>query len=89
MAMENQLDPETAAMAPANQIQLMEQAMKRLNEFEDGFVYHIKLLIDALNFYSATETVQYLCLVVRLDYNQFYANQTGASLYLAANPSSQ
>ncbi|KAF9910919.1 hypothetical protein EC991_005093 [Linnemannia zychae] len=87
MAMENQLDAETAVMAPANQIQLMEQAMKRLNELEDGFVYHIKLLIDALNFYSATETVQYLCLVVRLDYNQFYANQNGTSLYLAANPS--
>ncbi|KAG0274991.1 hypothetical protein BGZ95_009286 [Linnemannia exigua] len=82
IAMENQLDEETAAMAPPNQIQQIEQAMKRLNEFEDGFVYHIKLLIDALNFYSATETVQYLCLVVRLDYNQFYANQTGASLYL-------
>ncbi|KAF8943777.1 hypothetical protein BGZ47_005073 [Haplosporangium gracile] len=89
MAMENQLDEETAAKAPSNQVQQIEQAMKRLNEFEDGFIYHIKLLIEALNFYSATETVQYLCLVVRLDYNQFYANQTTASLHLAGNSSSQ
>ncbi|KAI7823165.1 Spc98 family-domain-containing protein, partial [Gamsiella multidivaricata] len=75
MAMETQLDVETAAMAPLSQVQQIEKAMRRLNEFEDGFIYHLKLLIDALNFYSATETVQFLCLVVRLDYNQFYANQ--------------
>ncbi|KAG0326622.1 hypothetical protein BGZ99_009294 [Dissophora globulifera] len=76
MAMEVQLDEEAAAMAPASQVQQIEQAMRRLNEFEDGFIYHLKLLIEALNFYSATETVQFLCLVVRLDYNQFYANQS-------------
>ncbi|KAF9435799.1 hypothetical protein BGZ76_005507 [Entomortierella beljakovae] len=74
-AMETQLDEEAAVMAPANQTQQIEQAMRRLNEFDDGFTYHLKLLIEALNFYSATETVQFLCLVVRLDYNQFYANQ--------------
>ncbi|KAF8982909.1 hypothetical protein BGZ46_000382 [Entomortierella lignicola] len=76
VAMETQLDPEAAVMAPTNQIQHIEQAIKRLNELEDGFTYHLKLLIEALNFYSATETGQFLCLVVRLDYNQFYANQT-------------
>ncbi|KAF9406891.1 hypothetical protein BGZ94_002913 [Podila epigama] len=75
LAMETQLDLDKAAMAPANQVQLIEQSMRRLNEFEDGFIYHLKLLIEALNFYSATESVQFLCLVVRLDYNQFYANQ--------------
>ncbi|KAG0036913.1 hypothetical protein BGZ82_003472 [Podila clonocystis] len=63
LAMETQLDPEKAVMAPANQVQLIEQAMRRLNEFEDGFIYHLKLLIEALNFYSATESVQFLCLV--------------------------
>ncbi|KAF9352327.1 hypothetical protein BGX26_009846 [Mortierella sp. AD094] len=84
-AMETQLDEEAAAMAPANQIQQIEQAMRRLNEFEDGFTYHLKLLIEALNFYSATETVQFLCLVVRLDYNLFYANQSSESLNLAAS----
>ncbi|KAG0269306.1 hypothetical protein DFQ27_003990 [Actinomortierella ambigua] len=74
-AMEIQLDDEAASKAPPSQIQLIEQAMRRLNEFEDGFLYHIKLLMEALHFYSATETVQFLCLVVRLDFNQFYAHQ--------------
>ncbi|KAF9921599.1 hypothetical protein FBU30_008353 [Linnemannia zychae] len=87
IAMESQLETTTMA-APANQIQQIEQAMKRLNEFEDSFTYHIKLLIEALNFYSATEAVQYLCLVVRLDYNQFYANQNTNSLYIAATHAS-
>ncbi|GAN09739.1 spc97 like protein [Mucor ambiguus] len=49
-------------------------ANRSLSRLEDSFLYHMKLLIDALNFYSAQETVQYLCLVVRLDYNQFYSN---------------
>ncbi|KAF9978542.1 hypothetical protein BGZ73_001961 [Actinomortierella ambigua] len=74
-AMEIQLDDEAASKAPPSQTQLIEQAMRRLNEFEDGFLYHIKLLMEALHFYSATETVQFLCLVVRLDFNQFYAHQ--------------
>ncbi|KAG0361519.1 hypothetical protein BG005_008109 [Podila minutissima] len=82
LAMETQLDSEKAVMAPANQVQLIEQAIRRLNEFEDGFIYHLKLLIEALNFYSATESVQFLCLVVRLDYNQFYANQNSQTLNL-------
>ncbi|KFH71890.1 hypothetical protein MVEG_02184 [Podila verticillata NRRL 6337] len=88
LAMETQLDPEKAVMAPANQVQLIEQAMRRLNEFEDGFIYHLKLLIEALNFYSATESVQFLCLVVRLDYNQFYANQNSQSLNLGQSSQS-
>jgi len=53
----------------------LEQQEKTLHKFEDNFLYHIKLLIEALNFYSATETVQFLCLVVRLDYNLYYYNQ--------------
>ncbi|KAF9899436.1 hypothetical protein BX616_003034, partial [Lobosporangium transversale] len=89
MSMEIQLDPERAATAPSNQGQQIEQAMKRLNEFEDSFVYHLKLLIDALNFYSASETVQFLCLVVRLDYNQFYTNQNSKSLALVGAPGTQ
>ncbi|KAF9536590.1 hypothetical protein BGW38_010152, partial [Lunasporangiospora selenospora] len=55
--------------------QRVEKAVKRLNEIEDGFIYHLKVLTEALKFYSATEAVQFLYLVVRLDYNQFYANQ--------------
>ncbi|KAF9174729.1 hypothetical protein BGX20_010127 [Mortierella sp. AD010] len=84
-AMETQLDDEATAMAPSNQIQQIQQAIRRLSEFENGFTYHLKLLIDALNLYSATETVQFLCLVVRLDYNLFYANQSSESLNLASS----
>jgi gamma-tubulin complex component 2 len=47
---------------------------RSLTKIEESFQYHMKLLIDALNFYSAQETAQFLCLVVRLDYNQFYNN---------------
>lgn len=53
---------------------LFDNANRSLSKIEDSFSYHMKLLIDALNFYSAQETIQYLCLVVRLDYNQFYNN---------------
>ncbi|KAL9547650.1 hypothetical protein MBANPS3_006068 [Mucor bainieri] len=53
---------------------MYDTASRSLSRLEDSFLYHMKLLIDALNFYSAQETVQYLCLVVRLDYNQFYSN---------------
>ncbi|RUS24463.1 Spc98 family-domain-containing protein, partial [Jimgerdemannia flammicorona] len=50
----------------------MEIQERALHKIEENFLYHMKLLIDALNYYSATETVQFLCLVVRLDYNTFY-----------------
>lgn len=50
-------------------IEAQERVLHRL---EENFLYHMKLLIDALNYYSAIETVQFLCLVVRLDYNTFY-----------------
>ncbi|CAG8519786.1 4749_t:CDS:10 [Ambispora leptoticha] len=57
----------------------IEQQERTLSKFEDNFVYHVRLLIDALNFYSATETVQFLCLVVRLDYNQHYSQNSVGS----------
>ena len=53
---------------------LHETTNRALSKIEESFLYHMKLLIDALNFYSTQETVQFLCLVVRLDYNQFYNN---------------
>lgn len=53
-------------------ISRFETTLKALAKMEETFMYHMKLLIDALNFYSASETVQFLCLVVRLDYNQYY-----------------
>jgi len=75
VAMEAQLEEEAETLTLPPQVQSIEQAMRRLNEFEQQFVYHVQLLIQALSFFSATETVQFLCLIVRLDYNQFYANQ--------------
>ncbi|KAG0044239.1 hypothetical protein BGZ83_010512 [Gryganskiella cystojenkinii] len=80
IAMEAQLEEESATLVPPTQVQSIEQAMRRLNEFEQQFVYHLQLLIQALSFFSATETTQFLCLIVRLDYNQFYANQPKDSL---------
>ncbi|GAA5803659.1 hypothetical protein HPULCUR_009142 [Helicostylum pulchrum] len=53
---------------------VFESSMRMLQKMEDAFLYHMSLLIEALNYYSAAETVQFLCLVVRLDYNQFYNN---------------
>jgi gamma-tubulin complex component 2 len=55
---------------------LIENSQRALSKIEETFLYHMRLLMDALNFYSAAETTQFLCLVVRLDYNQFYNNNT-------------
>ncbi|KAF9987740.1 hypothetical protein BGZ65_002119 [Modicella reniformis] len=76
LALKDYLGEAKVAMAPPSQVEKIQKAMQRLNEYETGFVYHMKLLIEALNLFSATETVRFLCLVVRLDYNQFYANQS-------------
>jgi gamma-tubulin complex component 2 len=51
-----------------------ESSCRYLTKMEESFSYHMKLLIEALNYYSAAETVEFLCLVVRLDYNQFHNN---------------
>ncbi|KAI9492777.1 gamma-tubulin complex component protein [Zychaea mexicana] len=53
-----------------------EKAQQTLGKIEETFKYHMKLLIEALNYYSATETVQFLCLVVRLDYNQYHKSKS-------------
>ncbi|GAB5586117.1 gamma tubulin complex Spc97/GCP2 subunit Alp4 [Umbelopsis nana] len=50
----------------------LESQSRALHKIDENFSYHMKLLIDALNYYSATETLQFLCLVVRLDYNSYY-----------------
>lgn len=75
MSMNAVLDEETADMVTPGQKEEIQKAMALLNKLEEGFIHHMKFLIEALNLYSATETVRFLCLVVRLDYNQFYANQ--------------
>lgn len=49
-----------------------EAVQRSLAKMEEGIRYHMKLLLDALNFFSATETVQFLCLVARLDFNRIH-----------------
>jgi len=47
--------------------------MQTLIKFEDNFSYHLSLLMEGLQFFSATETTCFSTLVTRLDYNQYYA----------------
>jgi gamma-tubulin complex component 2 len=75
ISLESQLSQVESTSTPSQ----MDSIDRTLHKFEDNFFYHIKLLIEALNFYSATETVQFLCLVVRLDYNLYYANHEGSN----------
>jgi gamma-tubulin complex component 2 len=53
---------------------LFENFNRSLAKIEESFLKYMKLLINTLNLHSGQETVQFLCLVVRLDYNQFYSN---------------
>ncbi|ORE20229.1 hypothetical protein BCV71DRAFT_89003 [Rhizopus microsporus] len=50
---------------------VFENSQRRLGEIEHAFVYHMNLLIEELHL-RTTEETQFLCLLVRLDYNQFY-----------------
>ncbi|KAI9139775.1 Spc98 family-domain-containing protein [Paraphysoderma sedebokerense] len=52
---------------------------KSLKKFEDSFGYHLSLLIDALTFYSATESGLFLYLVARLDFSGFYGGNGGSA----------
>ena len=62
-----------------------ENAQRTLIKIEETFSYHMKLLIDALNYYSATETVQFLCLVVRLDYNQYHKSKSSSTTTISSS----
>ena len=53
-----------------------------LQQYEDHFSRHLKILLDALNYLAATETVVFLGLCARLS----MANEGGASVN--AGPSS-
>ena len=49
----------------------LDRAFQRYNE---NFLYHLKLLIEALNFYSATDCEHHMTnLIARLDFNDFYS----------------
>ena len=70
---------EEQRVGPSGLPGLGREAAKRFNsscdaltKLEETFAHHMKLLIEALHYHSAAESVEFLCLVVRLDYNQFY-----------------
>lgn len=41
-----------------------------LNKYDENFSHHLKILVDALNYYAATESVALLGLVSNLDWNR-------------------
>lgn len=41
-----------------------------LNRYDENFSHHLKILVDALNYYAATESVALLGLVSNLDWNR-------------------
>ncbi|RIB15601.1 gamma-tubulin complex component protein [Gigaspora rosea] len=69
------LESQVESVTDPLQTDTQDRTLQQFEKFEEYFIYHIKLLIECLNFYSATETVQFLCLVVRLDYNLYFTNK--------------
>jgi len=47
-----------------------------VNKYEDNFSHHLKVLVDALNYYAATESVALLGLVSNLDWNRDWGMTT-------------
>ena len=41
-----------------------------LNKYDENFTHHFKILVDALNYYAATESVALLGLLSNLDWNR-------------------
>jgi gamma-tubulin complex component 2 len=44
----------------------LEKLSGHLSKYEDNFSHHLRILLDALNYYAATETVVLLSLCARL-----------------------
>lgn len=55
-------DPDLGTVDPAR----LDKLMDNLQRFEDNFSRHLKILLDALNYLAATETVVFLSLCARL-----------------------
>jgi len=64
---------------PENMIKLNEN----LGKYEHNFSRHLKILLDALNYFAATETVVLLSLCARLQMAQT-SNETAAQGFIAA-----
>ncbi|TPX59884.1 hypothetical protein PhCBS80983_g02145 [Powellomyces hirtus] len=50
-----------------------EQAARKLKDLETSFLRQMRVLIDILKYYGATEAALFASLAARLDYNHFYA----------------
>lgn len=48
----------------------MEKLDLVLGKYDENFSHHLKILVDALNYYAATESVALLGLVSNLDWNR-------------------
>ncbi|KAF1353356.1 Spc98 family-domain-containing protein [Delphinella strobiligena] len=60
----------------------LDKLMDNLQRFEDNFSRHLKILLDALNYLAATETVVFLSLCARLSMaNEGMANGGSANAY--------
>lgn len=60
----------------------LDKLMDNLQRFEDNFSRHLKILLDALNYLAATETVVFLSLCARLSMaNEGMANGASANAY--------
>ncbi|KAK4894919.1 gamma tubulin complex Spc97/GCP2 subunit Alp4 [Elasticomyces elasticus] len=73
-----QLDPSTAGSDPSasttHDPEKLDRLFSILQQYEEHFSRHLKILLDALNYLAATETVVFLGLAARLG----MANQGGA-----------
>jgi gamma-tubulin complex component 2 len=56
----------TEAGKPEHDPHRLEKLDDNLKRFEDNFTRHLKILLDALNYLAATETVVFLGLCARL-----------------------
>lgn len=67
-------DPELASASAPKDAPFDSQAMTKLNQnlikYELNFGKHLKILLDALNYFAATETVVLLSLCARLQMAQ-------------------
>lgn len=61
-------DPKTNPAAQQDQAkqEKLEKLFSILEQYEDHFSRHLKILLDALNYLAATETVVFLALCARL-----------------------
>jgi gamma-tubulin complex component 2 len=70
---------ESVAFDPENMVKLNEN----LGKYEHNFGRHLKILLDALNYFAATETVVLLSLCARLQMAQSRNESESAELVVA------